>query len=138
MKINRNPQTDTDTYADTGLKKAARSIHYGKLPSNFSYRMMDRINTEVWKKEKKRERRLFISMIMTCIIMIGTCAGIIWMYWGSSISERLSQIALPEHVSIHEIISDIFFYLPTLISLILIFFLNRFIRKKFGYLLNQD
>lgn len=137
MKRNDNPQTDINM--DTGLKKAAKSFSYGKLPSNFSYRMMNRINEEVWKKEKKREKRLFISMIMTCIIMIGTCAGIIWIYFGSSISEWLSQKSSSVHISISdEMISDILFYLPTLISLILIYFLNRFIRKKFGHLLNQD
>lgn len=76
-------------YKDQGLKKAAKQSKTPQLPSNFTYRMMKRIGEEMYLREKRQEKRLFILMIITVMLMTGGCLGmIIWMY-GKEISEGL-------------------------------------------------
>lgn len=76
-------------YKDQGLKKAAKQSKTPQLPSNFTYRMMKRIGEEMYLREKRQEKRLFILMIITVMLMTGGCLGmIIWMY-GEEISEGL-------------------------------------------------
>lgn len=68
-------------YKDQGLKKAAKQSKTPQLPSNFTYRMMKRIGEEMYLREKRQEKRLFILMIITVMLMTGGCLGmIIWMY----------------------------------------------------------
>lgn len=139
LKRKQNTENITDINRDIGLKKAVKSNDYGKLPSNFSYVMMKKINEEVWRKEKKAEKRLFIYMILTCIVMISTCMAIIWAYMGDRILENINSIkSFTNNISISETaISNILFYLPTFISLIIIYLFNKWLRKKFGYLLKE-
>lgn len=47
-------------YKDQGLKKAAKQSKTPQLPSNFTYRMMKRIGEEMYLREKRQEKRLFI------------------------------------------------------------------------------
>lgn len=89
-------------YKDQGLKKAAKLSKTPQLPSNFTYRMMKRIGEEMYLREKRQEKRLFILMIITVMLMTGGCLGmIIWMY-GKEISEELhaSVNNLPEPSSL--------------------------------------
>ena len=66
-------------YKDQGLKKAAKQSKPPQLPSNFTYRMMKRIGEEMYLREKRQEKRLFILMIITVMLMTGGCLGmIIW------------------------------------------------------------
>lgn len=117
-------------YKDQGLKKAAKQSKTPQLPSNFTYRMMKRIGEEMYLREKRQEKRLFILMIITVMLMTGGCLGmIIWMY-GKEISEGLhaSVNNLPEP-------SSLLFYLPMLIALPLLRIFDRSLRRKFKHLL---
>lgn len=117
-------------YKDQGLKKAAKQSKTPQLPSNFTYRMMKRIGEEMYLREKRQEKRLFILMIITVMLMTGGCMGmIIWMY-GEEISEGLhaSVNNLPEP-------SSLLFYLPMLIALPLLRIFDCWLRRKFKHLL---
>lgn len=142
MTSNGNIQKDIykDMKGYDGLKKASRSLDSGRLPSNFSYTMMKKINEKVLKEEKKREKRLFISMVLVCIGMIGSCSWIIWMYLGNTISEKWNKVSLWfRNININDgYIENITFYLPIFISLIILFFLDRYLRKKIRDIINTD
>lgn len=142
MTSNGNIQKDIykDMKGYDGLKKASRLLDSGKLPSNFSYIMMKKINEKVLKEEKKREKRLFISMVLVCIGMIGSCSWIIWMYLGNTISEKWNKVSLWfRNININDgYIENITFYLPIFISLIILFFLDRYLRKKIRDIINTD
>ena len=57
-------------YKDQGLKKAAKQSKTPQLPSNFTYRMMKRIGEEMYLREKRQEKRLFILMIITLTLLL--------------------------------------------------------------------
>ena len=79
-------------YKDQGLKKAAKQSKTPQLPSNFTYRMMKRIGEEMYLREKQQEKRLFILMIITVMLMTGGCLGmIIWMVWKRNIRRYMRR-----------------------------------------------
>lgn len=116
---------------DRCIRKAIRMQPQFRLPSNFSYKMMERINEKVIYQEKRREKLTFIAIIITSLLMVATCIAIILNYTNirlADITNRLSNIAIS---------SEILFYLPILITLPLLLWFNYWLRKKFGYLLNR-
>ena len=116
---------------DRCIRKAIGMQPQFRLPSNFSYKMMEKINKKVILQEKRREKRTFITIIITSLLMVATCILIILNYTNiklADITNRLSNISIP---------SETLFYLPMLITLPLLFWFNYWLRKKFGYLLKR-
>lgn len=115
---------------DKGLRKAARLNHTPQLSSNFTYRTMKRIGEEIYLREKRQEKRLFILMIFTIILMAGGSIGmIIWAY-GKEMAEAL-------HTALHHLPepSSVVFYLPMLIALPLLRLFDYWLRRKFKHFL---
>lgn len=118
---------NTDRY----IRKAISMQPQFRLPSNFSYKMMEKINEKVILQEKRREKLTFIAIIITSLLMVSTCISIILYYTNiklADITNRLSNISTP---------SEVLFYLPMLITLPLLFWFNYWLRKRFGYLLKR-
>ena len=93
---------------DKGLQKAIKRQPHYELPSNFSYRMMQKIQEE-----------------SITILSGGSCIGFfIWKYGASFISYwHTCKEILPEF-------HTLLFYLPTLCALCLLYFFDRWLRKK--------
>ena len=83
---------------DKGLQKAIKRQPHYELPSNFSYRMLQKIQEESILREKRQEKRMFI-------------------YW-----HTCKEILPDSHT--------LLFYLPTLCALCLLYFFDRWLRKK--------
>ena len=114
------------TEKDKGIKKALQQQPTYRLSSNFTYRMMLRIEEEARLKEKRMELRMRIALILTVIAAIG-CIG--WLYGKTMLNAlRTSTSHLLEHISLD-------FYLPIAGALVLLFFFNRWLRKKYGHLM---
>lgn len=116
---------------DRCIRKAISMQPQFRLPSNFSYKMMEKINEKVILQEKRREKRTLIAIIITSLLMISTCILIILNYTDiklTDITNKLSNISIP---------SETLFYLPMLITLPLLLWFNYWLRKKFGYLLKR-
>ena len=62
---------------DRCIRKAISMQPQFRLPSNFSYKMMEKINKKVILQEKRREKRTFITIIITSLLMVATCILII-------------------------------------------------------------
>lgn len=117
---------------DRCIRKAISMQPQFRLASNFSYKMMEKINEKVILQEKRREKRTLIAIIITSLLMVSTCILIILNYTNiklTDITNKLSNISIP---------SETLFYLPMLITLPLLLWFNYWLRKKFGYLLKRQ
>lgn len=110
---------------DKGLQKAIKRQPHYELPSNFSYRMLQKIQEESILREKRQEKRMFILFLIFAILSGGSCIGFfIWKYGASFISYwHTCKEILPEF-------HTLLFYLPTLCALCLLYFFDRWLRKK--------
>lgn len=110
---------------DKGLQKAIKRQPHYELPSNFSYRMMQKIQEESILREKRQEKRMFILFLIFAILSGGGCIGFfIWKYGTTFISywHTCKEILPDSHT--------LLFYLPTLCALCLLYFFDRWLRKK--------
>ena len=72
---------------DKGLQKAIKRQPHYELPSNFSYRMLQKIQEESILREKRQEKRMFILFLIFAILSGGSCIGFfIWKYGAYFIS----------------------------------------------------
>lgn len=110
---------------DKGLKKALSQQPDYRLPSNFSYRMMQKIHQETFLREKRQEKRLFILMLVTTFLAGGVCMGILCWQYGNKILALL-QTLQEDSPSLQTCL----FYLPILCALFLLFLFNQWLRKK--------
>ena len=121
------------TEKDKGLKEAIRRQPALRIPTNFTYRMMQQINEEVYRKEKQQEKRLFILMVTLCVLMVGgLCAWLIWLFKPDfqGIGENLLAY-LPR-------LRNLTFYLPMILALPLLAWFNHWLRKKFRFQNNSS
>lgn len=116
---------------DRCIRKAISMQQQFHLPSNFGYKMMEKINEKVIIQEKRHEKRTLIAIIITSLLMVSTSILIIINYSNiklADITNRLSSISTP---------SEALFYLPMFITLPVLFWFNYWLRKKFGYLIKR-
>lgn len=110
---------------DKGLKKAVSRRPEFKLPSNFSYKTMKRIEEKAYLKEKREEKRIFVAWTVTVSVMLAGGIG----YFGWNCRERFLRL----FYGIKESVPDtdtLTLCLPTVIALVLLFFFNNWLRKK--------
>ncbi len=110
---------------DKGLRKAAGSQPTFKLPSNFTYRMMQEVNQYAYLHEKKLEKRTFqIIWIVAILLGIGTFT-ILGIHYKEPLITFLND--LPDG-------STALFYLPICIAAFLLlgfnFWLQKYAKKK--------
>ena len=58
---------------DKGLKKAIKEENGFRLPSNFAYHTMRKVEEAIRLREKKSERRTLFATIAASIFLIGCC-----------------------------------------------------------------
>ena len=91
------------TEKDKGLKEAIRRQPAFRIPTNFTYRMMQQINEEVYRKEKQQEKRLFILMVTLCVLMVGgLCAWLIWLFKPDFQTIRFFKTPESDFLSAHD------------------------------------
>lgn len=114
------------TEKDKGLKEAIRRQPAFRIPTNFTYRMMQQINEEIYRKEKQQEKRLFILMVILCVLMIGgLCAWLIWLFKPDF--QAIGKNLLSDFSKLQ----NLTFYLPMILALPLLAWFNHWLRKKF-------
>ena len=114
------------TEKDEGLKVAIRKQPPYRIPTNFTYRMMQQINEEVYRKEKQQEKRLFILMVTLCVLMVGgLCAWLIWLFKPDF--QAIGKNLLSDFSKLQ----NLTFYLPMILALPLLAWFNHWLRKKF-------
>lgn len=110
---------------DKGLQKAIKRQPHYELPSNFSYRMLQKIQEESILREKRQGKKMFILFLIFAILSGGGCIGFfIWKYGAAFINywHTCKEILPDSHT--------LLFYLPALCALCLLYFFDRWLRKK--------
>ena len=74
-----------ETKENTGnvLKQALEQRKGGNLPSNFSFRMMEKIHQEAILLQKRKDRNLLITLIAVVVLLVGAVAGYFIYEWST-------------------------------------------------------
>lgn len=110
---------------DKGIKQALQSQPPMRLPSNFNYRTMQRLNEQIALQEKKMEKRIFTAWIITVTAIIAGGIGYLgWMYF-IPLSELYHQLKqwIPEK-------ETVIYSFPVLMALFLLVLFNHWLQKK--------
>lgn len=112
-------------HTDKGLKKAAAQRETRHLPTNFSYRMMERIRQETYLRERRTEKRTFILWLITVTAMITGGIGYLGWIYGEQVLGLCVQVKsqIPP-------LQDFLMYLPTIIALIILGKFNSWLSKR--------
>lgn len=111
---------------DKGIRTALGKQPQLRLPSNFTYRTMQRLEEEIRAREARMEKRLYIAMLTTCALMLLALIGTTYWLYGENIRHSFHSAlqALPDTTGWT-------FYLPMLMALPLLWAFNLFLKKKF-------
>lgn len=76
---------------DKALKRAVKEQPSFQLPSNFTYRTMQRIDRTVLLRQKRNERITLVAIICSSLFLVGGCARWLVKLTGGSLRESLIQ-----------------------------------------------
>ena len=103
------------------------TIYYYRLPSNFTYRTMQKVEEAIRLHEKKSERRILLATIAAAIFLIGVSGTGLVLYFGDSIREAFTPTTLPQSESIQIPC----FYLLLILTIPLFILFDRWMRKLY-------
>ncbi|WP_291529922.1 hypothetical protein [Bacteroides sp. UBA939] len=75
---------------DNGLKRAVKRENEFRLPSNFTYRTMRKVEEAIRLREKVSERRALFATITASVFLIGCCIAGLTIYFGDTIREAFT------------------------------------------------
>lgn len=77
---------------DKGLRKALQEPMPYRLPSNFAFRTMLKVEEAARRKEQKQERWMWISLVAASVCLLAGGALTLHIYWGEEMVEMLSTL----------------------------------------------
>ena len=77
---------------DKGLRKAMQEPKPYRLPSNFTFRTMQKVEEAVRRKEQKQERWMLISLVAASVCLLVAGALTLHIYWGKEMVETFSSL----------------------------------------------
>ena len=77
---------------DRGLKKALHSKH-SVLPSNFTFRTMQKIEEDIRAREKRAEQQMFYSIVAVSAALSAVLVLIVDHFYGKELKRMFSSIA---------------------------------------------
>jgi len=77
---------------DKGLRKAMQEPMPYRLPSNFTFRTMQKVEEAVRRKEQKQERWMLISLVAASVCLLVAGALTLHIYWGKEMVETFSSL----------------------------------------------
>lgn len=111
---------------DKGIRKALGSSPQLRLPSNFTYRTLRRIEEEQRRREHAQEKWLFVAMVATCCLMVGGLVFAGCWFYGEPLKEGLRHTT-----DWLQLLLNNGFTLPLLLSLPLLWVFNQVLKRKF-------
>lgn len=122
-----NMKTKKDNLA---LKKALDVRMGGGLPSNFNYRMMDRIRLEAERQKKRRRFVSWLSLALASLLLIAFGGYVLVDYMDFDVMRYLPHI---ERIQLSSDLFGFYGYIAVLISILLGFdyWMRRRKRKMF-------
>lgn len=114
---------------DKGLMKAVKGQPSYRLPSNFTFRTMRKVEEALLLREKRQERKMLLATIAASLFLMTSGMVGLYIYWGEHIRETLHRAWLAAgHVPDIQI-PFIYSLLIPAIPLFLIF--DRWMRKQY-------
>ena len=77
---------------DSGLRKALHSKHCA-LPSNFTFRTMQKIEEDIRTREKRAEKQMFYSIVAVSAALSAVLGIIVDHFYGEELKRMFSNIA---------------------------------------------
>ena len=77
---------------DSGLRKALHSKH-SVLPSNFTFRTMQKIEEDIRAREKRAEKQMFYSIVAVSAALSAVLGIIVDHFYGEELKRMFSNIA---------------------------------------------
>ena len=77
---------------DKGLRKAMQEPMPYRLPSNFTFRTMQKVEEAVRRKEQKQERWMLITLVAASVCLLVAGALTLHIYWGKEMVETFSSL----------------------------------------------
>ena len=77
---------------DKGLRKAMQEPMPYRLPSNFTFRTMQKVEEAVRRKEQKQERWMLISLVAASVCLLVAGALTLHIYWGNEMVETFVNL----------------------------------------------
>lgn len=112
---------------DKGLKRAVKAENEFRLPSNFAYRTMRKVEEAMRLREKKSERRTLFATIAASVFLVGCCIAGLATYFGDVIREAFTptENLKPDNIQISA------FWVLILITIPLFVLFDRWMRKRY-------
>lgn len=112
---------------DKGLRIAAGKQPDFRLPSNFTYRTMLKVEEAVHLREKRTERNTLFATILAALFLMGCCIAGLFLHFGESIREAFTS-APRLHVEDVQFPS---FYMLLIAAIPLFLLFDRWMRKQY-------
>ena len=80
--------------SDKGLRKAMQEPMPYRLPSNFTFRTMQKVEEAVRRKERKQERWMWIALVAASVCLLAGGAITLHIYWGEEVMEIMESYGL--------------------------------------------
>lgn len=77
---------------DSGLRKALHSKH-SALPSNFTFRTMQKIEEDIRAREKRAEKQIFYSIVAVSAALSAVLGIIVGNFYGEELKRMFSSVA---------------------------------------------
>lgn len=77
---------------DSGLRKALHSKH-SVLPSNFTFRTMQKIEEDIRAREKRAEKQMFYSIVAVSAALSAVLGIIVDNFYGEELERMFSSVA---------------------------------------------
>lgn len=111
---------------DSGLRKALHSKH-SALPSNFTFRTMQKIEEDIRHRETKRERRMFCCAIAVSVLLMTWCGLIIRDHYGEELQILFYELA----VTFIQMGTEVFPYCNLVVIFFIFLLLDHWMRKYY-------
>lgn len=113
---------------DKGLKKAMKAQPQFRLPSNFVYRTMQKVEEAALLREKQAERRTLWAIIATSLLLIAGTAACAWIFFGDSIKASFRHTMEQTQNTLTDFSA---LYLLFIATLVLLMFFDRWMRRQY-------
>ena len=78
---------------DKGLRKAMQEPVPFRLPTNFAYRTMQKVEEAVRLRERRQERRMLLATIAASLLLCAGGTAAVIHYWGESLKGMFANTA---------------------------------------------
>lgn len=114
---------------DKGLKRAIKEQPRFRLPSNFTFRTMQKVDEAILLREKKLERRTLFATIAASLFLIASGIGGLCFYFGDNIKDFFLNAFRSGVPSTQIQIPSFYFLFIVAIPIFLLF--DRWMRKQY-------